>query len=64
VVIHFTPEGKTSMLQDVEACRKTEIDYFAGTVLEYGKQLEVPTPVNYVLYLALKAQEQIYLADR
>ena len=61
VILNFTPEGKTSMLQDVEAMRKTEIDYFAGTVIEYGVKYHVPTPVNEVLYLALKAKENIYL---
>jgi 2-dehydropantoate 2-reductase len=61
VIIRFTPEGKTSMLQDVEASRRTEIDYFAGTVIEYGKRYHVPTPVNEVLYLTLKAREKIYL---
>jgi len=64
VIINFTPEGKTSMLQDVENLRRTEIDYFAGTVVEYGKKLKVPTPVNEVLYLAIKAREQIYLENR
>lgn len=64
VVINFTPEGKTSMLQDVDASRRTEIDYFAGTVVDYGKRLNVPTPVNEVLYLAIKAKEQIYLTNR
>lgn len=61
VILNFTPEGKTSMLQDTEAKRKTEIDYFAKTVVEYGKRLKVPTPVNEVLYMAIKAKEQIYL---
>lgn len=60
VMVHFTPEGKTSMLQDVEAGRRTELDYFAGTVLSYGKNLGIATPVNEVLYLAIKAKEKIY----
>ena len=30
------PEGKTSMLQDIEAGRKTEVDMFAGTVIKMG----------------------------
>lgn len=63
VIVNFTPDGKTSMLQDVEAKRRTEIDYFAGTVIEYGKKLGVPTPVNEVLYMALKAKEKIYLKN-
>lgn len=62
VIVNFTPDGKTSMLQDVEAKRRTEIDYFAGTVLEYGKKLNIKTPINHVLYLALKAKEKIFLS--
>lgn len=64
IVVNFTPEGKTSMLQDVDALRRTEIDYFAGTVIEYGKKLNIQTPVNEVLYMAIKAKEQIYLGNR
>lgn len=57
---HFSPFGKTSMLQDVEAKRKTEVDYFAGTVVEFGKKLNIPTPVNHVLYSIIKSTEELY----
>lgn len=43
------PEGKTSMLQDVEAGRKTEVDMFAGVMIELGKKHNIPTPYNKVL---------------
>ena len=43
------PEGKTSMLQDVEAGRKTEVDMFAGTVIQLGIKHNIPTPYNKVL---------------
>ncbi len=43
------PEGKTSMLQDVEAGRKTEVDMFAGTILKMGEELGIPTPYNKVI---------------
>lgn len=43
------PEGKTSMLQDVEAGRKTEVDMFAKVVMELGKKHNIPTPYNMVL---------------
>ncbi|WP_312702271.1 ketopantoate reductase family protein [Sedimentibacter sp.] len=56
----FSPNGKTSMLQDVEAKRKTEVDYFAGTVIEMGKRLNIPTPVNHVLYCIIKSIEELY----
>lgn len=43
------PEGKTSMLQDVEAGRKTEVDAFAGVMVELGKKYGIATPYNKVL---------------
>ena len=43
------PEGKTSMLQDVEAGRKTEVAMFAGTIIKLGKELGIPTPYNKVI---------------
>jgi len=51
------PEGKTSMLQDIEAGRTTEVDIFGGKVIELGKTYGVPTPVNEVLYHAIKVIE-------
>ena len=38
------PSGKTSMLQDVEAGRLTEIDIFVNPVIELGKKYGFPTP--------------------
>jgi len=64
VLINYPPEKKTSMLQDIEARRRTEIDYFAGTVIKLGKQVSVPTPVNHVLYYAIKAMEKVGLAEK
>jgi 2-dehydropantoate 2-reductase len=46
----LNPEGKTSMFQDVEAGRKTEVEMFAGTVIELGKRYGVATPVNQRLF--------------
>lgn len=45
----MSPVGRTSMLQDVEAHRKTEVDMFAGTILEFGKKHNIPTPCNSML---------------
>ncbi|SDT67634.1 ketopantoate reductase [Mucilaginibacter mallensis] len=47
--------GKTSMLQDVEAGRETEVDLFAGTVLAMGKQYNLQAPVNEMLYKKIKS---------
>lgn len=56
----FSPNSKTSMLQDVEAKRRTEVDYFSGTVIEMGEKLNIPTPVNHVLYCIIKSIEELY----
>lgn len=45
----MTPEGKTSMLQDVLAGRKTEVEMFAGTIIDYGKKHGIATPYNKIL---------------
>ncbi|HMK34295.1 MAG TPA: ketopantoate reductase family protein [Desulfomonilaceae bacterium] len=45
----LSAEGKTSMLQDIEAGRKTEVEVFAGKVVELGKRHGIPTPVNQTL---------------
>lgn len=38
------PSGKTSMLQDVEAGRLTEIDIFVNPVIEFGQKYGFSTP--------------------
>ncbi len=58
-VLHaLHPEGKTSMLQDIEAGRETEVAIFAGKVIALGKQHGIPTPVNTLLWHAIKALEE------
>jgi 2-dehydropantoate 2-reductase len=57
VLFGLNPEGKTSMLQDVEAHRKTEVEMFAGKVIELGTRHNVPTPVNQKLFDMIKEIE-------
>lgn len=57
VLFGLNPEGKTSMLQDVEAHRKTEVEMFAGKVIELGTRHKVPTPVNQKLFDMIKEIE-------
>lgn len=52
------PKGKTSMLQDIEAGRKTEVEAFAGKVVELGKSYGIPTPVNETLLSIIHVLEQ------
>lgn len=60
IIDRFLPDGKTSMLQDVEAGRKTEVENFALTVMELGKKHKIATPVNAVLYKMIRVIEQTY----
>jgi 2-dehydropantoate 2-reductase len=53
----LSPQGKTSMLQDVEARRKTEVEMFAGKVIELGRNHGIPTPVNQTLYRIIRVME-------
>jgi len=44
--VKATANNVNSMLQDVRAGRKTEIDYLNGAVAEIGRREGVPTPLN------------------
>jgi 2-dehydropantoate 2-reductase len=57
----LSPTGKTSMLQDVEAGRKTEVEMLAGTIIELGRKHGVPTPVNEQLLDTIKKIEALYM---
>ena len=48
---------KPSMLQDIEANRRTEIDYINGKIVEYGVQAGIPTPYNTMIRGLVKALE-------
>jgi len=54
----LSPQGKTSMLQDVEAGRKTEVEMLAGKVVELGQVYGIETPVNRTMLQIIRAMEQ------
>lgn len=61
-ILHtLSPTGKTSMLQDIEAGRKTEVEIFAGKVVSLGKHYGVSTPVNETVQRIIKVTEDRYL---
>lgn len=59
IVNTLSPDGKTSMLQDIDAGRKTEVEMFAGRVVELGTEVGVATPVNQVLLDAIRTLETV-----
>jgi 2-dehydropantoate 2-reductase len=57
ILATLSPSGKTSMLQDIEAGRKTEVELFAGQVVALGAQHHIPTPVNATVLKIIKVLE-------
>ena len=53
----LSPRGKTSMLQDIEAGRKTEVEMFGGKVVEMGRTYGVPTPANQTVLRIIRVLE-------
>ncbi|WP_019500420.1 2-dehydropantoate 2-reductase [Pseudanabaena sp. PCC 6802] len=49
---------KTSMLQDIEAHRSTEVDAIVGSVAELGRLTQTPTPCIDAIYASVKLLEK------
>ena len=50
-------DHKPSMLMDIEANRRTEIDFMNGKFVEYGQQAGIETPYNRTLWALVKGLE-------
>ena len=57
LIIGLDAHGKTSMLQDFEAGRKSENAWFCGTVNKLGKAHGIPTPVCTLLEALVEGTE-------
>ncbi|MDH4213174.1 MAG: 2-dehydropantoate 2-reductase [Candidatus Thorarchaeota archaeon] len=58
-----TGNNINSMLQDIMARKRTEIDAITGEIIRLGKELGIETPSNEVVYALIKAIEAKYLED-
>jgi 2-dehydropantoate 2-reductase len=56
--------GKPSMLQDVEASRRTEIEVINGAIVDAGRRNGVPTPVNDAMVALIGALQAKYLSTK
>ena len=54
-ILEGAGDGKTSMLQDVEAERQTEIDAINGAVAEVGREHNIATPANAMMVALITA---------
>ncbi len=48
---------RASMFQDVLARRQTEVDFMNGAIVEWGRKVGVPTPLNQVMWQLIKGLE-------
>ncbi len=55
-----TKDNKVSMLQDVEARRRTEIDTLNGAIVAEGERLGVDVKANKVITMLVKSLEHMY----
>ena len=58
VVRGFAPESAPSTLQDLRAGRRTEVDMFAGRLVELGRQVGVPTPIAQMFLWSIHVLEE------
>ena len=59
-VARATSGNVASMLQDILAKRRTEIDFINGAISDRGRELGLPTPVNDTLTALVKTMESSY----
>lgn len=58
IIAKMLPETRTSMLQDIDAKRQTEVDIFAGYISKKGKEYSVQTPYNDMTYEIISAIDE------
>ena len=58
-----TSDNINSMLQDIRAGKRTEIDSITGEIIRLGRELGIKTPSNESVYALIKAIESKYLED-
>lgn len=56
-IVEATASNKNSMLQDIEAGKRTEIDFLNGAISRLGKETGVPTPRNDTMAALIKGLE-------
>jgi 2-dehydropantoate 2-reductase len=56
-IVAIDPEARSSMWDDLEAKRPTEIDYLQGEVVALGERIGRPAPINRTLVRLVRAAE-------
>ncbi|AZG72303.1 2-dehydropantoate 2-reductase [Shewanella livingstonensis] len=57
-MLDIDPHARSSMWEDIQAKRKTEIEYLNGAVVRLGKKYGIDTPVNSTIVEKIHQREQ------
>ena len=60
LIDNMNPRGMPSMRQDGLARRKSEVELFAGTVIDLANKHKIDVPVNKKIYETIKKIEEHY----
>ena len=63
VIKTMLPDTRTSMLQDVDAKRQTEVDIFSGYICELAQKYNISVPYNKISYEIIKAIDDKNMMD-
>ena len=58
------PGMRSSLAHDMSQGNRLEVETLAGTVVRYGREAGVPTPLNFAIYACLKPYHEKALAGR
>jgi len=57
-----TKDNRSSMLQDIERGKRTEIDFINGAIVKVAEELGIDVPFNRLMYWLVKGVEKLELA--
>lgn len=57
VILQGASQHRSSMVQDIAAGRRTEIDFLNGAIVKLGRNLGVATPAHQAIIALIKARE-------
>lgn len=63
-VARATARNRSSMGQDVDRSKGTEIDAINGAIVQFGREMGIATPVNYTLTQLVRTVEAGYLMEK
>lgn len=56
-MVKIDPQARSSMWEDLQKGRKTEIDYLNGEIVQLGQTFKTPTPINSAIIKLIKEAE-------